>query len=74
MIPATATRTLLNRGRNSTPAVNLDSVNADESLVCDERSGVRPAVMVDRKLNRLMKNAPLLVSHLRHNCLVIERS
>jgi hypothetical protein len=39
-------------------------VSVEESLVEDERSGLTPAQMVERKLVRLLKSNPLPVSQL----------
>jgi len=45
----------------------------EESLVDDERSSIRPAQMVERKLTRLTKSSCLLVSQLRLKDLVLPR-
>ncbi len=37
---------------------------AEEDLVTDERAGLTPAQMVERKLASLLKSQPLPVSHL----------
>jgi len=39
--------------------------NPEESLVIDDRFGVTPAQMVERKLTRVLGGGTLLVSHLQ---------
>jgi hypothetical protein len=46
----------------------------EESLVDDERSSIRPAQMVERKLTGLTKNSCLFVSQLRLKNIVLPRT
>ncbi len=45
----------------------------EEALVVDERSGLRPAQVVETKLMRMIKNASLPVSHLQMRGLLRSR-
>jgi hypothetical protein len=64
------TRAQLQRGVDKIAPVMF---NPEESLVNDERSGVRPAQMVERKLTRLTQNSILFVSHLRLKGMILPR-
>ena len=41
------------------------AVEAEECLVCDDRSGLSPAEQVERKLMVLLRSTPLRVSQLQ---------
>jgi hypothetical protein len=59
---------------NHVAKINPVVFECEESLVDDERSSIRPAQMVERKLTRLTKNSCLLVSQLRLKDLLLPRT
>jgi len=58
---------------NHVAKINPVMLDAEESLVNDERSGIRPAQMVERKLTGLTKNSFLCVSQLRLKGIILPR-
>jgi hypothetical protein len=40
-------------------------VEIDEALIIDDRSGMRPARMVENKLSKMLKDSSIPVSHLQ---------
>lgn len=59
---------------NHVAKINPVMFESEESLVDDERSSIRPAQMVERKLTGLTKNSCLFVSQLRLQDLVLPRT
>jgi hypothetical protein len=58
---------------NQVAKINPVGFDSEECLVDDERSGIRPAQMVERKLTGLTKNSFLCVSQLRLKGTILPR-
>lgn len=62
------------RPHRGAPVIDRLTTGArEEALVVDERSGLRPAQVVESKLMRMIKNASLPVSHLQMTGLLRNR-